>query len=453
MGDIVIKNCTNMSVERDIPGVFLDKISPRGLEAIKKTKQFVEEYCLPGDKIYFDEISKDENKRWTSTPNITEILKSKAKELGLWNMFLSKHYAEGAGYTNVEYGLMAQFLGRSFTGPEATNTNAPDTGNMELFAKYGTKQQKEKWLLPLLNGEIRSAFLMTERGVSSSNALNISCSAVKNSRGNYVINGLKWFASGAGDPRCAVWLVMCKTGSGSEAYRNHSLLVLDAKKALATGKAKLLRPMQVFGYDDAPHGHLEISFDDYEVSEEEMKDCVLADEGRGFELVQSRLGPGRIHHCMRLIGVAEYALMRTAHRARHRIIFNKALASRETFLGAFAEHKIRIERCKLLVLSAAHKIDISDAKNAKREIAIAKIDTPRTILQVLDWCIQMYGAEGLSQDTELARMYAHSRVIRIADGPDEAHLGQLALAEAKRFHLLDDYFSKQEENTRKLSKI
>lgn len=436
-----------MSVTEDIPAIFLDKISPKGLDAIQKCKDFVNDYCIPADKLYEEQISKDPATRWKSTPAITEKLKKKAKELGLWNMFLSKHYKEGGGYTNLEYGLMAQYLGRSLVAPEATNTSAPDTGNMEILARYGTEYQKNKWLQPLLDGQIRSAFLMTEKGTSSSNALNISCSATLNERGNYVINGVKWFASGAGDPRCSVWLVMCKTSDDkSNPYFNHSVLLLDAKKAIDSGKAQLIRPLHIFGYDDAPHGHFEIKFDNYELSPEEQKNCVLAKPGLGFEIIQSRLGPGRIHHCMRLIGVAEFALLKTVQRANYRLIFGKPMNQRESFLNAFAEFKIDIEKCKLLVLNAAHKIDISNPKLATREIAMAKIETPRTALRILDWGIQMYGAEGVSQDTELARLYGWTRTLRIADGPDEAHLGQLARREAKKFPLVDEYFRKLEEN-------
>lgn len=442
-----------MSVTEDIPAIFLEKISPRGLESIQKCKDFVDQYCLPADQIYFEQIKKEPDLRWKSTPAITEKLKSKAKELGLWNMFLSKHYAEGLGYTNLEYGLMAQYLGRSFIAPEATNTNAPDTGNMEILAKFGNKYQKETWLKPLLEGEIRSAFLMTEKGTSSSNALNISCSATKNSDGNYVLNGVKWFASGAGDPRCKVWLVMCRTEDSGHPFKNHSVLVIDAKKAIASGKAQVKRPLSVFGYDDAPHGHCEVEFKNYEVSALEMPNAILAAPGRGFEIIQSRLGPGRIHHCMRLIGSGEYALMLAAKRGNTREIFGKLMSKRESFLNSLAEHKISIERCKLLVLNAAYKIDISNAKSAKSDIAMAKIETPRTILKVLDWAIQMYGAEGVSQDTPLATMYAHARTLRIADGPDEAHLSQYGRDFAKKLSNIERYFQVQENNRNNLAKL
>lgn len=442
-----------MSIKDDIPAIFWDKLSPRGIETIQKVKDFVDFHALPADDVFFAQQSLDPEQRWKEIPPVVEVLKEKARELGLWNMFLSSRYAEGAGYTNLEYGLMAQYLGRSFIAPELTNCNAPDTGNMELLARYGTPYHKKKWLEPLLDGKIRSAFLMTEKGVSSSNALNISVSAKKNSRGNYVLNGVKWFASGAGDARCKVWLVMVKTSDSDNLYFNHTVLVLDADKALATGKAKKIRPLSVFGYDDAPHGHFEVSFDDYEVSSEEMPNLVLADEGRGFELIQSRLGPGRIHHCMRLIGAGEFALTRVVHRANHRLIFGKPLKTRESFITAFAQHKINIQKVRLLVLDAAHKIDISDAKAAQKEIAMAKIEAPRTILELLDWGIQMFGAEGVSQDTELSKMYAHARTLRIADGPDEAHLNQLGRAYAKKFFLADKYFELHAKKVEELSKL
>ncbi|KAK6460862.1 acetyl-coenzyme-A dehydrogenase [Scheffersomyces coipomensis] len=443
-----------MSIEDDIPAIFLDKLSPRGYAAIEKCKEFVDNYCLPADEIYLSQLSDNPATRWKSTPEITEKLKKKAQELGLWNMFLSKHYKEGPQFTNLEYGLMAQYLGKSFIAPEATNTNAPDTGNMEILAKYGNTYHRQKYLNPLLDGKIRSAFLMTERGTSSSNALNISCSAIKNKKGNYVINGLKWFASGAGDPRCAVWLVMCKTGKNEKTpYQNHSVLVLDAKKALATGKARLIRPLTVIGYDDAPHGHCEIEFNNFEVATDDMPNVLLAGLGKGFEIIQSRLGPGRIHHCMRSIGAAEHALLRVASRANNRIIFGKPLSQRETFITQYAQHKIDIQKCRLLVLDAAHKIDLTSAKGAQREIAMAKIETPRAVVKIIDWCIQMFGAEGMSQDTELARMFVHSRILRIADGPDEAHLNQLGRNEAKSFKNADKFFATYEAKRIALGKL
>lgn len=441
-------------MDNSIPNIFLDKISPQALQKIEQCKKFVEEYCIPADEIYLNQVSTDPNKRWKEVPEIIEKLKAKSQELDLWNLFLPKRYSEGAGYTNLEYGCMAEQLGRSIVAPMATNNNAPDTGNMEILARYGTPGQKEKWLKPLLNGTIRSAFLMTEKGTSSSNALNISCSAKLNSHGNFVLNGVKWFASGAGDPHCSVWLVMCKTSSSnSNPYSNHTVLLVDAKKALATGKAKVIRPLTVFGYDEAPHGHCEIVFEDFEIENSKEMEALLYKLGGGFEVIQSRLGPGRIHHCMRTIGVAEQALLTVAHRANNRYIFGQKMCKRETFQVAFSQFKIDIEKCRLLVLNAAHSIDIKDPKGAMREIAIAKIEVPRTVLKVLDWCIQMFGAEGVSQDTPLARAYAMTRTLRIADGPDEAHLGQLARYDAKQFPRIEKYFEALDESRLQVAKL
>lgn len=441
------------SIKDDIPAAFLDKISPRGLDAIQKTKDFVNDYCIPADQVYLDQMPADPAKRWDQIPPILEKLKAKARLLGLWNMFLSKAYAEGGGFTNLEYGIMAEYLGRSLIAPTATNTNAPDTGNMEILAKYGSPEQKKRWLQPLLDGTIRSAFLMTEKGTSSSNALNISCTAKVNERGNYVLNGVKWFASGAGDPHCSVWLVMCKTDEDNHPYLNHSVLVVDSKKALESGKARLVRPLTVFGYDDAPHGHCEVVFDNYEMPDEDRGQEILYKKTRGFQIIQSRLGPGRIHHCMRTIGVGEQALLKIVHRANHRLIFGVPLKKKESFLNAFAQFKIDIEKCRLLVLNAAHQIDLGGAKSAMKQIAMAKIETPRTILALLDWGIQMYGAEGVSQDTELARAYAMTRTLRIADGPDEAHLGQLARSEYKKFALVDEYYNRLDKRVLDVAKL
>lgn len=442
-----------MPVKDEIPAIFLDKVSPKALATIQKCKDFVNDYCLPGDKVFFDQMPQDPAKRWQTTPEIFDKLREKARLLGLWNMFLSKHYAEGGGYTNLEYGIMAEYLGRSFIASVVTNNAAPDTGNMEILARYGSPRQKDRWLKPLLEGQIRSAFLMTEKGTSSSNALNISCSAKMNNKGNYVLNGVKWFASGAGDPHCSVWLVMCKTDAGKDLYKNHTVFVIDSKRAIESGRAKLVRPLHVFGYDDAPHGHCEIVFDNYEIPEDCQGQEILHKRGGGFEVIQSRLGPGRIHHCMRSIGVGEVALLSVAHRASNRMIFGKPMKDRESFANAFAQHKIDIERCRLLVLNAAHKIDIAGPKNAMREIAIAKIETPRTILKILDWGIQMFGAEGVSQDTDLARWYAMTRTLRIADGPDEAHLGQLAKLEVRKFPAIEQYYKKLEAAQQRVAKM
>lgn len=439
-----------LNIDNYIPELVRDKISKKGYETILKVKQFVEEECLPADEVYFQQISKDPFKRWETVPPIIEELKMKAKKLGLWNLFLSADYEDiGPGYTNLEYGLMAQFLGRSHTAPEATNTSAPDTGNMELFAKYGNKEQRSKWLKPLLKGDIRSAFLMTERGISSSNALNISLKCEKIDNNQVILNGIKWFASGVGDPRCKVWLVLAKTSPMEKnPYKRHSIIVIDAFKAIKNGDAKVVRPLNVFGFDDAPHGHCEVEFKNCKVPFD-----LLDKEGEGFKLIQSRLGPGRIHHCMRLIGMGEEAIYQAIHRASNREIFGKLFIEKEIFIQKLGEHKIELERIKLLILEAALKIDKFGSKFSKREISIAKIDTPRTIVKIIDWAIQVYGAEGVSQDNPLTRLFMNARMLRIADGPDEAHLNQLGKTEAKKFNEINELYSKIYAKTKRISKI
>lgn len=438
----------SLSLDKYIPELAKNKISKRGYETIQKVKQFVEEECLPADEIYFSQVSNEPSKRWASVPPIIEELKVKAKKLGLWNLFLA-NYKEGPGYSNLEYGLMAQFLGRAHVAPEATNTNAPDTGNMELFVKYANERQRKKWLEPLLNGEIRSAFLMTEKGTSSSDALNISLRADKVGNNEVILNGTKWFGSGAGDPRCKVWLIMAKTTpNAKDPYKRHSVLVVDADKAVATGNAKVVRPLHVIGFDDAPHGHCEVNFTDLRVPFD-----LLDKEGEGFTLIQSRLGPGRIHHCMRLIGAGEEAINQAIKRASNREIFGKLFIKKEVFIHQLAERRIALERVKLLVLEAALKIDIVGSKGSKREIALAKIDTPRTVIEIIDWAIQVFGAEGLSQDTPLTRLYILARILRIADGPDEAHLSQLGAAEAKNANKINDLYSRIYAKTKRLNKF
>ncbi|CDR42294.1 CYFA0S09e00364g1_1 [Cyberlindnera fabianii] len=431
-----------------IPELVRDKVSPKGRRALELVKKFVEEDCLPADEIYFEQISKEPSTRWASVPSVIEPLKAKAKKLGLWNLFLC-NYNDGPGYSNLEYGLMAQFLGRSHVAPEATNTAAPDTGNMELLVRYANPQQRKKWLEPLLDGQIRSAFLMTEKGVSSSNALNISLSAKKVGNGQVELHGTKWFASGAGDPRCSLWLTMALTNpEAKDPYKRHSVLVIDTKQALATGKAKVIRPLHVFGFDDAPHGHCEIQFDGAVVPYD-----VLDAEGEGFKLIQSRLGPGRIHHCMRLIGMGEEAIMQAIKRASYRKIFGKLFITRESFIKDVAERRIALERVKLLVLQAALRIDQAGPKAAKREISMAKIDTPRVVLEIVDWAVQVYGGEGVSQDTPLTRLWIYARMCRIADGPDEAHLDQLGRAECKRAGEINALYKSIEDNRARVSKL
>jgi acyl-CoA dehydrogenase len=438
-----------LPLDHYIPELVKDKVSSRAYEALQKLKQFVEEDCIPGDEVYFSQVSTNPEERWKSTPPIMEELKRKAKNLGLWNMFLA-NYDEGPGYTNLEYGLMAQLLGRAHTAPEATNTSAPDTGNMELFVKYANQRQRKQWLEPLLRGDIRSAFLMTEKGVSSSNALNISLSATKVGNDEVELRGTKWFASGAGDPRCSVWLIMALTNpEHPDPYKRHSVIVVDTKKALQQAdKVQVVRPLHVFGFDDAPHGHCEIQFSGVRVPYD-----VLDQEGEGFKLIQSRLGPGRIHHCMRMIGMGEEAIFQAIKRASYRKIFGKLFIEKETFISNVAERRIALERVKLLVLQAAHRIDQVGAKYAKREISIAKIDTPRTVLEIIDWAIQVYGGEGVSQDTPLTRLWIYGRMCRIADGPDEAHLDQLGKAECKKSGKINEMYGIIDKNRDRLFRL
>ncbi|CAG8762187.1 2186_t:CDS:2, partial [Acaulospora morrowiae] len=327
-------------------------------------------------------------------------LKSKAKSLGLWNLFLSKDYPEGAGLTNLEYSLMAEIMGRSIRiAPEATNCSAPDTGNMEVFAKYGTPAQKSKWLVPLLKGEIRSAFAMTEKAVASSDATNIETS-IQRMNDHYVINGCKWWISGSGNPRCAVYLVMGKTSTRGNKHKQQSLVIVPAN----TPGVKVVRPLTVLGYDDAPEGHCEIVFKDVRVP---LENIVLG-EGRGFEVIQGRLGPGRIHHCMRSIGMAELGLDLMLKRVTDpsRRTFGKLLAEHGTILSDIAHSRMIIDQARFLVLNAADMIDKVGAKGALKEIGMAKAIVPDMLLKVLDRSIQSHGAGGLCSDFPLAQMYS-----------------------------------------------
>ncbi|KAJ3040547.1 Acyl-CoA dehydrogenase member 10 [Rhizophlyctis rosea] len=375
--------------------------------------------------------------RWKIVPPIIEELKSKAKFLGLWNLFLPSYYPEGPGLTNLEYATLCELMGRSYLAPEATNCSAPDTGNMEVLAKYGTPSQKSRWLTPLLNGTIRSAFAMTEPSIASSDATNIETS-IRRDGSHYIINGRKWWISGAGDPRCAVFLVMGKSDpNNKEKHKQQSVVIVPAD----TPGIKIVRPMTVFGYDDAPHGHCEMVFENVRVPVENM---VLL-EGRGFEVVQGRLGPGRIHHCMRSIGMAERALQYHILRATDptRKTFNKLLAQHGTVAASIAESRIEIDQARLLVLRAAASIDRVGAKKAMNEIAMAKVVVPNVVCQVIDRAIQVYGAGGVGQDFPLAYMYAGMRTLRIADGPDEVHMMQIARRELGRAGSL-----REEENKR-----
>ncbi|KAI8328512.1 acyl-CoA dehydrogenase/oxidase [Chlamydoabsidia padenii] len=422
----------------------LKKLSPKFQDLYAKTKDFVENDCIPAEKIFELQMGKGDN-RWKVIPPVLEELKVKARSLGLWNLFLGKAYPEGAGLTNVEYGLIAELTGRCpKLAPEAMNCSAPDTGNMEVLAKYGTPAQKEKWLKPLMDGKIRSAFAMTEPRVASSDATNIELN-IRREGNEYVLNGLKWWISGAGDPRCALYIVMGKSDAGNiNKHRQQSIVLVPA----GTPGVTVIRPLPVFGYDDAPEGHCEIRFKDVRVPVEN----IILGEGRGFEVIQGRLGPGRIHHCMRTIGMAEraleYMMVRVTDPARR--TFGKGLYEHGTIVSDIARSRIEIDQTRFLVLNAAQKIDEGNAKGALKEISMAKIAAPNMVLSVLDRAIQAHGAGGLSDDFPLAKFYASSRTLRFADGPDEVHISQLGRNELRRAEETRAKFQSQKEKTQAL---
>ncbi|SAM08306.1 hypothetical protein [Absidia glauca] len=423
--------------------VDIKKLSPKFQDLYAKTKDFVENDCIPAEKLFDLQMGKGEN-RWKIIPPVLEELKVKARSLGLWNLFLGKTYAEGAGLTNVEYGLIAEMTGRSKLAPESMNCSAPDTGNMEVLAKYGTPAQKEKWLKPLLDGKIRSAFAMTEPRVASSDATNIELN-IRREGNEYVLNGLKWWISGAGDPRCALYLVMGKSDADNESkYRQQSIVLVPADAPGVT----VVRPLPVFGYDDAPEGHCEIVFKNVRVPLEN----IILGEGRGFEVIQGRLGPGRIHHCMRAIGMAEraleYMMVRVTDPARR--TFGKGLYQHGTIISDIARSRIEIDQTRFLVLNAAQKIDEGNAKGALKEISMAKVAAPNMALAVLDRAIQAHGAGGLSDDFPLAKSYAGARTLRFADGPDEVHISQLGRNELRRVDEIRAKFESQKEKSRAL---
>jgi acyl-CoA dehydrogenase len=388
----------------------------------KKLQAFMDEHVYPNEATYHRQLDEGAS-RW-EIPPIMEELKAKAKAAGLWNLFLpeSKY---GAGLTNLEYAPLCEIMGRSPIAPEVFNCAAPDTGNMEVLDKYGTEEQKKQWLEPLLDGKIRSAFAMTEPEVASSDATNIRCSIVRNGD-EYVINGRKWWTSGAMDPRCKIMIVMGQTNPDApELHKRQSqiLVPMDAKGV------KIERYLPVFGYDDAPHGHAEVTFSDVRVPASN----IILGEGRGFEIAQGRLGPGRIHHCMRLIGLAERALESMCKRALNRVAFGKPIAEQTVTLERIAESRIAIEQARLLTLKAAYMMDTVGNKAARVEIAAIKVAAPSMALKVIDWAIQVHGAAGVTTDFGLARMFAGARTLRLADGPDEVHRNQIARLELKKY--------------------
>ncbi|KAI9001235.1 acyl-CoA dehydrogenase NM domain-like protein [Trametes punicea] len=406
-----------------------DKISPYAKETLAKLIKFMEEDVYPAVRVAHAQLPRDQETRWKTVIPVLVDLKAKAKQLGLWNLFLSKaHYPQwGVPLTNLEYACMAEILGRGGQlASEAVNCSAPDTGNMEVLARFGSPEQQKKWLVPLLNGEIRSAFSMTERFVASSDATNIRTS-IRQEGNEIVINGHKWYISGAGDPRCALHLVLGKSDpNNSDKYQQQSIVIVPANHP----GVKVIRPMQVFGYDDAPEGHCEVIYENVRVP----LDNLVYGWGKGFEIIQGRLGPGRIHHCMRSIGAAQYALDLLLQRVTDpaKKTFGKFLYEHGTVVADIAKSRAEIESARLLVLSAALQIDKAKAKGALKEIGIAKFVVPSMACQIIDRAIQAYGAEGLSQDTPLAAMYAGLRTLRIADGPDAVHIQQIGQRELKR---------------------
>ncbi len=389
----------------------------RDLEA--RLKSFMDEHVYPNEKRFRDEV--DEGDRWQPT-RVVEELKETARAAGLWNLFLPQS-TRGAGLTNLEYAPLCEIMGRVYWAPEVFNCSAPDTGNMETLERYGTAEQKKQWLEPLLEGRIRSGFAMTEPAVASSDATNIQ-SAIVRDGASYVVNGRKWWTSGAGDPRCAIYIFMGKSDPNAAKHQQQSMILVPRD----TRGVKILRHLPVFGYDDAPHGHMEIDFVDVRVPAANM----LLGEGRGFEFAQGRLGPGRIHHCMRLIGVAERALELMCKRVKSRVAFGKPIAEHGVTLERIAEARIKIDQARLLTLKAAWMMDTVGNKVARAEIAMIKVAAPVMACEVLDWAIQAFGAAGVSDDFGLAKAYASARTLRLADGPDEVHRNQIGRLELAR---------------------
>ncbi|MDF2035882.1 acyl-CoA dehydrogenase [Cytobacillus oceanisediminis] len=391
-------------------------------ELLRKLNVFMDENVYPNESLYEQQLNEQEN-RWNAIPPIMEELKRKAKDAGLWNLFLPES-EYGAGLTNVEYAPICEIMGRSMIAPEIFNCNAPDTGNMEVLARYGTDQQKSDWLQPLLEGKIRSCFSMTEPDAASSDATNIEARIERQGK-EYVINGRKWWSSGAGDPRCRIAIVMGKTDPAASRHEQQSMILVP----LDTPGVKIERMLPVFGYDHAPHGHAEITYDNVRVPAENM----IWGEGKGFAIAQGRLGPGRIHHCMRLIGAAERALEELCKRVQNRIAFGKPLSCQGVIREWIADSRIEIEQARLLTLKAAHMMDTVGNKVAKTEIAMIKVVAPSMALKVIDRAIQAFGAAGVSEDVPLAALWANARTLRLADGPDEVHRAQIAKLELKKY--------------------
>ena len=396
------------------------EITPRVSELRQLLLGFMRDEVYPNETVFEQQL--DENGRW-SRPPIIEELKTKARDAGLWNLFASDP-AHGAGLSNLEYAPLCEIMGRSLIAPEIFNCNAPDTGNMETLMRYGTAEQKKQWLDPLLAAEIRSAFFMTEPGVASSDATNIQASIVRDGD-EYVLNGRKWWATGAGDPRCKIGIFMGKTDPSAARHKQQSMILAPLDAAGVT----VLRTLTVFGYDEAPGGHAEVSFKNVRVPASNL----LLGEGRGFEIAQGRLGPGRIHHCMRLIGAAERALEAMCLRVKRRVAFGKPLAEQGTIRADIANSRLEIEQARLLTLNAALKMDRVGSKAARAEIAMIKIVAPNMALAVIDRAVQAHGGAGVSADFPLAALWANARTLRLADGPDEVHREAVAKLELRKY--------------------
>ncbi|MBK9081735.1 MAG: acyl-CoA dehydrogenase family protein [Rhizobiales bacterium] len=396
--------------------------SPKVRDLQGRLADFMDRHIYPNEA-RFEAALDAAPTRWAPVPFIEE-LEAKARAEGLWNLFLPES-TRGAGLTNLEYAPLCEIMGRVPWAPEVFNCNAPDTGNMETIERYGTPEQKQRWLVPLLEGKIRSAFAMTEPAVASSDATNIESSIVRDGD-DYVLNGVKWWTSGAGDPRCAVYIFMGKTDPRAARHLQQSMILVPADARGVTVR----RHLPVFGYDDAPHGHMEVAFDNVRVPASSM----LLGEGRGFEIAQGRLGPGRIHHCMRLIGLAERALEFMCKRTKARVAFGKPIAEQTVTLERIAEARIMIDSARLLVLKAADMMDKVGNKDARAEIAMIKVSAPNMACQVIDWAIQAHGGGGVSNDFPLAYAYALARTLRFADGPDEVHRNQIGKLELRKWN-------------------
>ena len=396
------------------------EMSQRSAELHDSLTAFMDAHIFPNERAIADEISTGD--RWQPS-EIMEELKAKARDIGLWNLFLPESDL-GAGLTNFEYAPLCEVMGRSPYAPEVFNCSAPDTGNMEVLSRYGTPEQQQQWLKPLLAGEIRSAFAMTEPDVASSDATNIRAQIARDEE-EYVINGRKWWTSGANDPRCRILIFMGKTDPDNpDRHRQQSMILVP----MNTPGVTVLRHLPVLGFDDAPHGHAEVDFENVRVPAGNM----LLGEGRGFEIAQGRLGPGRIHHCMRLIGLAERALESMCRRVKSRITFGRPIAEQTVTQERIAESRIMIDQSRLLTLYAASKMDTQGNKAARKEIAMIKVSAPIMACQVVDWAIQAHGGGGLSDDFGLGHAYATARLLRLADGPDEVHRNQIARLELKQ---------------------